>query len=426
MRSDASRPAHKLCVSLSTIGTFHTFDMARQLEKAGALASVHTGYPLFKLRASGIPRHKIHSFPWMRGPYMAGWVPQIWRCEWEHWTASTFRAYVASTLPDCDLYCGLSGSGLQAGRLAQRRGAKYVCDRGSAHIRFQDTILREEFDRWSIPYGGIDPRVVHQEELEYAQADAILVPSKFAQRTFIEQGVSPSKLRLAPYGVDLTRFASSGKPRAHGFDCLFVGALSIEKGAGYLFDAFEKIDHSSKSLTIAGKVASHIRPMLRRAMRRNSAIHVTGHVPQEDLKNLMSRAHVLVLSSVQDGFGLVQAQAMACACPVVASSNTGAEDLFEHGKEGLIVPPRDADALAAAMQSLADDAELRATMARAALQRVRNLGGWDNYGQVVLRAFRDLVGQKSSHRPECSLLLAPCDLNNSKTMQRNDQQGKRL
>ena len=393
----ASRSAGTLRVSLSTIGTFHTFDLARQLESVGVLTSVHTGYPRFKLRASGIPQHKVHSFPWMRAPYMAGWVPTAWQQPWEYWSNTTFGAYVASTLPECDVYCGLSGSTLRAGRLAQRRGARYVCDRGSCHIRFQEKVLREEYDRWEIRYVGIDPRVVEQEELEYAQADAILVPSKFAYTTFTVQGIFQGKLHVAPYGVDLSRFSPAGRPRAEGFDCLFVGGLSVRKGAGYLFESFEKIEHPSKSLTIAGTVAPDVKPMLRRAVGRIPTLRVLGHVPQQELKDLMSRAHVLVLPSVEEGLALVQAQAMACSCPVVASINAGAEDLFENGREGLIVRPRDTDALAEALQRLADDPQLRDAMARAALRRVNCMGGWDTYGQKVLGVFYDLVGHKDAH-----------------------------
>lgn len=392
-----------LRVALSTIGTFHTFDMARQLEDAGVLATVYTGYPRFKLGDRGIPQHKIRCFPWLQGPYMAGFIPGFLRREWEHWSAASFGTYVAADLPDCDIFCGLSGSALRAGRLAQRRGARYVCDRGSAHIRFQDAILREEHDRWGLTYGGIDARAIDREEAEYDQADAILTPSRFAQRTFIELGIPAAKLRLAPYGVDLARFAPAGLPRAEGFDCLFVGALSVRKGAGYLLRAFEALVHPRKSLTVAGSVSLEVRPMLQRFADRSAGLlHILGHVPYDKLRAVMSRAHVLVLPSIEDGFGLVQAQAMACGCPVVASTHTGAEDLFTDGVEGLIVPARDSAALASALQRLADDPSRREGMAQAALRRVRALGGWEGYGQIVLRHFRELAAGAPA-RPDAGL-----------------------
>ena len=84
---------------------------------------------------------------------------------------------------------------------------------------------------------------------------------------------------------------------------------------------------------------------------------------------------------------MVQAQAMACACPVIASRNTGGEDLFSDGKEGFIVSIRDADALAARLQQLADQPELRIVMGQRALERVQSMGGWRDYGQKTMTIY---------------------------------------
>jgi glycosyltransferase involved in cell wall biosynthesis len=382
-------------VALSTAGTFHSFDMARQLEKAGMLESIHTGYPRFKLRNAGIPARKIHSFPWLKGPYMAGWVPSRLRREWEHWDRISFDTYVAATLPPCDVFCALSGSGLRSGRRAKRRGARYVCDRGSSHIRYQDTILREEHDRWGIPFKGVDPRTISAEEEEYEEADVILVPSTFAYRSFVEMGVTSKKLRLAPYGVDLSLFAPVSRPIKGNFDLIFVGGLSVRKGAQYLFSAYEEIEHPRKSLTIAGVISKEVTPALRAFMDRNATVRILGHVPQSDLKLFMSRSHALVLPSIEEGLALVQAQSMACGCPVVATTNTGGETLFDDNVEGFIVPPRDTTALAQALQRLADDESIRTTFAQNCLARVKSVGGWDCYGAKVIEVFNELAQESN-------------------------------
>jgi len=379
-------------VALSTAGTFHSFDMARQLQKAGMLARIHTGYPRFKLRATDLPPSKIRTFPWLKGPYMAGWIPAWLRRDWEYWDRITFDSYVASTLPECHVFCGLSGSGLRTGRVAQARGALYVCDRGSSHIRYQDRILREEHSRWGIPFRGVDPRIIDREEAEYEQADAILVPSTFVRQSFVAMGVAESKLRLAPYGVDLTRFGPVASPTRGNFDIIFVGGLSVRKGAHYLLGAYKALQHPRKTLTIAGTLGAEIAPILERFCRSNDGVRVLGHVPQSQLKDLMSRSHVLVLPSVEEGLALVQAQAMACGCPVVATRNTGAQDLYDDGVEGYIVAPFEQDALTMAVQRLADRPVLRDQFSRACRQRVVRVGGWDGYGRTVVNVFAGLAG----------------------------------
>ena len=196
-------------VAVSGIGKFHCFDLARQLHARGALAGIFSGYPRFKLRNEALPRALVHTFPWLHAPYMA--MPQRERLgqrvvrEWENLDRITLDSWVARNLPPCDVFVGLSSSALLSGRAAKRRGVRYICDRGSSHIRMQDKLLREEHERWGMPYTGIDPRVIDREEAEYAEADCITVPSTFALNSFICQGIPECKVRLLPYGVDLSR-----------------------------------------------------------------------------------------------------------------------------------------------------------------------------------------------------------------------------
>ena len=78
---------------------------------------------------------------------------------------------------------------------------------------------------------------------------------------------------------------------------------------------------------------------------------------------------------------MVMGEALACGCPVIATSHTGAADLFQDGREGFIVPIRSPQTIADRLQNLADDPQLRDQMSSAALNRVKVLSGWDTYGK---------------------------------------------
>ena len=382
-------------IALSTPGKFHTFDLARELYARNALAAVFTGYPNFKLKNENVPQEMIRTYPWLQSSYMAfpwkHYMPHSVIQQWEHLTATTFGNWVAKRLPECDLYVGLSGSSLPAGKKAHQQGAAYVCDRGSVHIRVQNQLLREEHAMWDIPFAGIDPRTIEREEAEYAEADIITVPSIFAYRSFVKQGISAEKLRLLPYGVNVSRFQPVAEPATDQFDVLFVGAMSLQKGIQYLVPAYQKISHPNKSLTFVGAPSQELIQMLKLRNLWSADTKVLGHVPQTELKNIMSRSHVLVLPSVQDGFGMVMAQAMACACPIIASRNTGAEDLFKDGDEGFVVPIRDVNALAERLQQLADKPKERAAMGKRALTRVQALGGWNSYGEKAMAIYAEAL-----------------------------------
>ena len=159
---------------------------------------------------------------------------------------------------------------------------------------------------------------------------------EFARRSFVDMGVPSGKLRKVPYGVDLTRFRKVACPAEQGFDVLFVGAVSFQKGVPYLLNAFRRLEHPHKRLRIVGAM----QPEMSRYLEGHPPgphVEFLGHVPQDRLRLLMSRSHVMVLPSVQEGLALVQAQALACGCPVIGTVNSGAEDLFTDGVEGFIV-----------------------------------------------------------------------------------------
>jgi glycosyltransferase involved in cell wall biosynthesis len=230
------------------------------------------------------------------------------------------------------------------------------------------------------------------EENEYAAADCITVPSKFSLRSFEESGVPPSKLRRLPYGVDLSRFEPRGAPDPARFDILFVGGMALRKGVPYLIQAYRKLRHPAKSLTFVGSASPQLIAALRARGEWADDARIAGPVPQAALKDIMSRSHVLVLPSIEDGFGMVLAQAMACGCPVVGSLNTGTEDLLTaQGQEGFTVPIRDSDAIAERLQQMADDPALRMRMGEAAIARVKRLGGWRDYGNEAMAIYEALV-----------------------------------
>lgn len=321
-----------------------------------------------------------------------------WRLGWQHerldrelswWMAETLDRHVARNLPECDAFVAISGSGLHAARKARAHGVKYICDRGSSHIRFSKRILTEEFKRWGQSFPGIDPRAVQKEEREYDLADAITVPSGFCRKSFMQEGISGEKMNVVPYGVDMARFSPDGEPSADSFDALFVGQVSFRKGVPYLLEAFDSVRHPNKRLTIVGAVQPEMREFLNQ--RHYPQVRFLGSQSRNEVRRLMSRSHVFILPSVEDGFGMVLAEALACGCPVIGTEHTGTPDLVENGREGFVVPIRDAAALSERMEQLCQDPAMRQKMAAAALQRVHQLGGWNDYGDNIVRVLSELV-----------------------------------
>ena len=386
----------------TVFGVFHHFELARELDRRGHLRRVYSTWPWARLKREGLPRDKVETFPWLHVPeYLAGRAPfdLTWlRDPLGYANALTFDRFTESRLTremkrqqrKIDAIIGISGSSLRAGALIQRNGGIFICDRGSTHQRYQEQLLSDEFKRWGVDTPPSDPRDTRREEAIYAACDAITVPSTMAARSFVEMGVPREKVHVIPYGVRLESFQPTAEPPADGFDILFAGAVGLRKGVPYLLDAFARLRHPRKRLRIVGAVQEDIRKILPSLPLAN--VEMLGTLPQPSLAALMSRSHVLALPSIEEGLALVQAQAMACGCPVVCSTNTGGEDLFTDEVEGFIVPIRDPFTLAERLQRLADDPALQRSMREAALKRVHSIGGWKEYGDRWENLLKTLTG----------------------------------
>jgi hypothetical protein len=364
------------------MGRFHAFDLARELDRRGRLAGLFTSYPQSTLARFGLDPRCARTLPWVEvGARALRRTSPRRAAALEPWFATQFDRWVALSLnEDAEAFIGWSGMCMASLRRARDLGLTTFVERGSAHIEAQSALLTEEFalqgGRPVLPH----PNTITREIAEYELADHIVVPSQFALRTFVERGVPCEKLLVNPYGVDLSAFAPPAAPApAPGFRVLFCGRASVQKGFVYLLEAFERFGPRDAELWIQGAVEDDVRELAQRTT--DVRVRFLGHRPQAELPTVYREAHVLVLPSIQDGYGLVVPQAMASGLPCIVSANTGTADLVRHGVDGFIVPIRSSAAILAHLEELYADRERLAAFGRAARERVETGHGWADYGR---------------------------------------------
>jgi alpha-maltose-1-phosphate synthase len=376
-------------ISVSTLGRFHHFDLGRQIVRLGHGLSLFTSNPRSRVDSDLWPNAKTH--PLFRVPYAIGgrmglashlyWLDEILLKDLGNWLRRSVDTQWTDVLHAQD------GCGPKAGRVVKENGKIWICDRGSAHILTQRELLLDEHDYWRVAPPKFSRDRIERCVAEYEEAHAITVPSHFAKRSFLQNGIADEKVFVCPYGVDLSEFRP-GIKRDSTFRVICVGQITVRKGIGHLLRAAEPLVKNKK---IEVWLVGEIDPGARRILDNFKGIfEYKGVSPRRDLWRLYSQASVLVLASVEEGLALVQAQAMACGVPVIATPNTGAEDLFTDGVEGFIVPAGDSKAIRDKLEWLIDDRELRDQMASAALERVKNLGGWSRYGTCVESVYQKL------------------------------------
>ncbi len=192
-------------------------------------------------------------------------------------------------------------------------------------------------------------RLLARNLAEYALAERIYVSSHHAWESFVEEGVPATALAHFPLTPD-PRFVPDPDARAAAgsFDIVYVGGLSVVKGVPLLIDAVRRLDRPDLRLVLVGGWGTRgMRRFVQRACAEDARIVVQ---PGDPLPHLQ-RAALYVHPSYEDGFGYAPVEALACGVPAIVSENTGMKELIEPGRNGLVLPTGELDALTQAIEA---------------------------------------------------------------------------
>ena len=235
--------------------------------------------------------------------------------------------------------------------------------------------------------------VLAREEKEYRLADYILCASEFTKRTFLEYGFPLEKLKKHRYGYDENAcYPDTTSPRdpARGLTMLFCGDAAVRKGVHFALEAWlQSPAHKNGTFLIAGGFLPAYREKLRHLLSHPS-VHVLGH--RNDVPELMRKSDILVLPSVEEGFGLVCTEAIGSGCvPLVSEACT---DLCRHMENSLVHPIGDVTTLTAHITALHNDRALLQRLRTACLQFAPQCT-WTAAGVKLLEVYREVIARHS-------------------------------
>jgi glycosyltransferase involved in cell wall biosynthesis len=260
----------------------------------------------------------------------------------------------------------------------KKNGGRTVLNYPNAHHRFQVRLLREEAEREPEWADTFTTEITDNAEIfdqECIEADVILVGSSFVKRTFEAEGLNPGKIKVVPYGCDVSLFRPRQKEKSDKFRVLFVGQLTQRKGLSYLLKAYSQFRGHGTELVLAGRQVGN--PEVLKSYRH--LFEWVGNLPHSRLAEMYSSADVFVFPTLLEGLPLAVLEAMASGVPIIAT-NHGPGDIVRDGIDGFIVPIRDPEAIANRLEYLRANPELRRTMGMAACQRAQDFT-WDQYCQ---------------------------------------------
>jgi glycosyltransferase involved in cell wall biosynthesis len=282
---------------------------------------------------------------------------------------------------------------LQTLKTAARLGIATVLERPNANTRFAMEVVQQECERLGV---ALPPDHEHayneekllKEEAEYQLATRLLCPSDFVVKTFLDKGYAKEKLARHLYGFDEKAYCPSSEPRdtKRGLTMLFVGVCAVRKGVHYALEAWLNSPASKNgTFLIAGEFlpayAEKLAPML-----KHPSVRVLGH--RNDVPELMRKSDLLILPSIEEGFGLVITEAMGCGCvPLVSEACT---EICKHMETGLMHRVGDVATLAQHITMLHEDRALLERLRAASLKMVPEIT-WTAAGVKLLQVYSETI-----------------------------------
>lgn len=319
----------------------------------------------------GLTATLVSDFPWFPIASLAarGCASQRWMGSGQRFGQSVVRAGFGRA----DAVIAFSSAALEIFQAARARGIATVLDHATAPRDREMAVVAEEekrFPGWVDTPALQDPGLesyTQRQTQERALADRILCGSSFVAGVLREEGVDPAKIRIVPLGVSTPAVGLKRKCHTPGraLHVLFVGNEGLRKGLGYLLQAVEDLGSPAIRLRIAGNPGFTEEGMF----QVRQLCEECRPVQRSEMQAWYEWAHVLVLPTVSDTFGLVILEAMSSGLPVITTSASGGPDVITDGVDGWVVPLRDPSSIAQRLDQLMSTPGLVADMGRLARER---------------------------------------------------------
>jgi glycosyltransferase involved in cell wall biosynthesis len=289
---------------------------------------------------------------------------------------------------------------LETIKTAKLLGIPTVLERPNAHTRFCYKVVADEHKRIGIdtPHADYRPNedVLAREEAEFDACDFLLCASDFAAKSFLAYGFSSTKILRHRYGFDETLFFPATALREPGmkFTALFVGVDAVRKGLHIAMQAWLESPACKDGIfLIAGNLAKEFQEKYKEALSHPSIVQL-GH--RRDVPELMQRADILLMPSIEEGFGLVCAEAIGAGCVPLASD--ACTEICEHMENALVHSVGDVTTLGRQIAEIHDHPELLASLRAGALRSRAELT-WTESGKVLRSQYEKAVRDSTESMP---------------------------
>ncbi|HEX7260946.1 MAG TPA: glycosyltransferase family 4 protein [Luteolibacter sp.] len=287
---------------------------------------------------------------WGAAATLSGYLLPGYKGEWVRSALHPlFDAWVTPQIKEGDNLISSYGYANRAFHKVREFGGKTFVDAGNSHPAHFWEVVSEEHKRWGVGRPPYPPHWNRQAREMMELTDYVICPSEYVANSFLKNGFTREQLLYAPFPTDLDLFRPEGDPPSPSpLKVVCTGGVSLRKGFPYLLEAMRIIRKDRDAiLLLTSQVEEVMKPIL--ASYSDIPIEWAPTLGHRELAARLRTAHVFALLSLEDGFARTVSEALACGIPAVVTNHTGAMDFIVEGKNGHVVPIRDAQAAAEAI-----------------------------------------------------------------------------
>jgi glycosyltransferase involved in cell wall biosynthesis len=300
-------------------------------------------------------------------------------------------------VPPTAIFHGCSGYCLACIGKARQYGSIVMIEQVAMHPSDWQRAVLDECEAF-----GVRPRecrsilpapLIQRMEHEFDLADAIVVPSQIARRSFERAGHGQRAVAVHA-GADHRFFAPAAEaPSRSIFRVCYAGRVELPKGVPYLLQAWKQLNLPCAELVVLGEVTPEMSGIIRQWALPN--VRFLGHQTPLELAKWFRASHLFVFPSVNEGLARVLFEAMSSGLPVIATEQSGAEDCITPGVQGNVIPARNVAALAESILWHFQNPEESAAMGKAARSRIERQFTIPHYVERVIKLYRAAAGKST-------------------------------
>ncbi|SFI08702.1 glycosyltransferase family 4 protein [Bradyrhizobium sp. Gha] len=297
------------------------------------------------------------------------------------WRASAHLAWQ----PCGVLHVVTQGKALGLVQRAKSEGSAILGHPIVCHPDFFEREMRLELDRLSLSPASFLADIA-ETRAEIGLCDRIYCLSGLVRDSFVAAGFPGESIDIIQLPTDLETFAPASERNEDGpFRVLCVAELNPIKGHVYLLEAWKALRLQNAELVFAGTIRQEMRAVLK---PYEGLFRYLGPLARRELVRLYQDSSLLVLPSVQDGFGFVVTEAIACGLPAIVTDHVGARDVIEPGTNGYVVPVRSAEAIAETIRKVYASRELQRSLRRGAIASRAQVPNIASTARQIAAAYR--------------------------------------